>query len=106
MFLTYEELQADCVACVKRMGIFLGCSPTLLEKHAHRIVDKCSFDRLSNLEVNPKGTMQSTRASNSLFFREGKVGEWKKHFTPEMEERIYREIEQKLNKEGLLFKYS
>ena len=25
------------------------------------------------------------------------MGEWKKHFTPQMEERIYLEIEQKLN---------
>jgi len=103
MFLSYEDLQEDCVVWVKRIGAFIGCSPLLLEEHAQRIVDKCSFDNLS--KVNPTGNVHQN-ARNSDFFREGKVGEWIKHFTPEMQERIHREIEQKFDDEGFHFTFS
>lgn len=105
MFVTYEDLQADCVGWVKRMGVFLGCSTSLLEENAQKIADKCSFDTLCNLQVNRKGKVGTRKygMKNAFFFREGKVGEWKKHFTPQMEERIYLEIEQKLSDQGLHF---
>lgn len=107
MFLTYEELQADCLGCVKRLGIFLGCSPHLVQENAEGVVEKCSFGSLSKLDVNRTGRVWENKIgiSNAHFFREGKVGEWKKYFTPQMEKRIYREIEQKLNEEGIHFTY-
>lgn len=105
MFVTYEDLQVDCVGWVKRLAVFLGCSTPLLEENAQRIAEKCSFDALSNLQVNRKGKVGTRKygMKNAFFFREGKVGEWKKHFTPQMEERIYSEIEQKLSEHGLHF---
>lgn len=105
MFVTYEDLQADCVGWVKRLGLFLGCSTPLLEENAQKIAEKCSFNVLSNLQVNKKGKVGTRKygMKNAFFFREGKVGEWKKHFTPQMEERIYSEIEQKLISHGLHF---
>lgn len=105
LFVTYEDLQADCVGWVKRLGLFLGCSTPLLEENAQKIAEKCSFDALSNLQVNRKGKVGTRKygMKNAFFFREGKVGEWKKHFTPQMEERIYSEIEQKLSSHGLHF---
>jgi len=108
MFVTYEDLQADCVGCVKKLGLFLGCSPQLVDENAAIIVEKCSFQSLSTLEVNKTGRVLENKfgTPNHAYFREGKVGEWKKHFTPQMEERFYLEIEQKLNDEGLHFKYS
>lgn len=108
MFLTYEDLQDDCVGWVKKLGLFLGCSPQLVEENAAIIVEKCSFQSLSTLEVNKTGRVLENkyRIPNHSFFSEGKVGEWKKHFTPQMEERIYLAIEQKLNNEGLYFKYN
>lgn len=99
MFVTYEDLQADCVGWVKRMALFLGCSSPLLEDNAQIIAEKCSYDTLRNLQVNRKGKVGTLKYGMM-------VGEWKKHFTPQMEERIYLEMEQKLNNEGLNFKYS
>eukprot|EP00253_Pinus_taeda_P021490 PITA_21490 len=108
MFVTYEDLQADCVGCIKKLGLFLGCSPQLVEENVVVIVEKCSSQSLSIAEVNKtsRGLENKIRMPYHSFFREGKVDEWKKHFTPQMEERTYLEIEQKLNNEGLHFKYS
>lgn len=107
MFVTYEDLQADCVGWVKKLGIFMGCSPRLVEENAERVVQICSFDSLSNMEGNKSGiALENTlRMRNAHLFRKGKVGDWKKYFTPEMEERIYRDIEQKLNNEDIHLTY-
>ena len=34
LFVTYEDLQADCMGWVKRLGLFLGFSTPLLEENA------------------------------------------------------------------------
>ena len=59
------------LACVKRIRAFLGCSPTLLEDHAQRIVDKCSFNGKSNLEANRRRELENFNVSfsNSKFSR-------------------------------------
>ena len=59
LFVTYEDLQADCVGWVKRLGIFLGCSTALLEENTERIADKCNFNTLSNLKVNKRGKVET-----------------------------------------------
>nr|GEX48622.1 putative P-loop containing nucleoside triphosphate hydrolase [Tanacetum cinerariifolium] len=84
LFLTYEEMKMDPTENVKRLAKFLGC-PFTEEEEANgaveEIVSLCSFENLS--EVNKHGTL-SIGIPNHAFFREGKVGDWMNHLTPEM----------------------
>ncbi|KAG6420979.1 hypothetical protein SASPL_117525 [Salvia splendens] len=51
MFVTYEELKEDTKSHVRRIGEFLGC-PFGGEEEVEKIVERCSFDILSNQEIN------------------------------------------------------
>ena len=65
----------------------------------HKVIELCSFENLSNLEVNKNGSMRESSASvieNKIFFRQGKIGDWKNILTTEMVEQIDGIIEQKL----------
>ncbi|KAF9672369.1 hypothetical protein SADUNF_Sadunf11G0034500 [Salix dunnii] len=69
------------------------------EGEVQKIVSLCSFEKLSNLEVNKNGTHSldtSIAVKNSAFFRKGEIGDWEKHLTPEMGARLDDIMEQKL----------
>ncbi|KAB5533982.1 hypothetical protein DKX38_017068 [Salix brachista] len=83
LFLTYEEMKKDTAA---------------------HIVSMCSFEKLSNLEVNINGTHSldtSIAVKNSAFFRKGEIGDWENNLTPEMGARLDDIMEQKLKGSGL-----
>eukprot|EP00252_Welwitschia_mirabilis_P015153 TRINITY_DN33348_c0_g1_i1.p1 TRINITY_DN33348_c0_g1~~TRINITY_DN33348_c0_g1_i1.p1 ORF type:complete len:317 (+),score=39.63 TRINITY_DN33348_c0_g1_i1:73-1023(+) len=106
LWLTFEDLQEDCVGCVLRMGRFLGCEMELMERNASSIVDKCGIERLA--EVNKKGGMDFSGTGfvpKFAFFRRGNSGEWKKYVSAEMEARIKEEIEKPLEEHGIHFRY-
>ncbi|KAL3504478.1 hypothetical protein ACH5RR_034319 [Cinchona calisaya] len=70
-----------------------------MEQGPQRIVELCSSENLSNLEVNKIGKIQSFRTpieiDNSAFFRKGITGDWKNHQTDEMKETRDQITEQK-----------
>ncbi|KAG5234936.1 flavonol sulfotransferase [Salix suchowensis] len=107
LFLTYEEMKKDTAAHVKKLAEFMGCSFTLEEEEegeVQKIVSMCSFDKLSNLEVNKNGTHSLDTliaVKNSAFFRKGEIGDWKNNLTPEMGARLDDIMEQKLKGSGL-----
>ncbi|ERN18614.1 hypothetical protein AMTR_s00065p00160860 [Amborella trichopoda] len=104
MFLTYEEMIADTKDVVKRVAAFLG-RPVEEEKEVEKIVEICSFEKLSNLEVNKSEEKTSKRRyPNSVFFRKGAVGDWMNHLTPEMIERLDHITQQKLQGSGFDFR--
>eukprot|EP00252_Welwitschia_mirabilis_P017800 TRINITY_DN3955_c0_g1_i1.p1 TRINITY_DN3955_c0_g1~~TRINITY_DN3955_c0_g1_i1.p1 ORF type:complete len:345 (+),score=20.57 TRINITY_DN3955_c0_g1_i1:31-1035(+) len=108
LWLSYEELQSDCMGCVLKMGRFMGLPSDLVEKNATSVVENCSFERLSNAEVNKIGVTKGIPPNafhNSFFFRDGKRGGWKQHFSAQMEERVYNDIELKLETAGIHFHY-
>ncbi|KAI7754875.1 hypothetical protein M8C21_025134 [Ambrosia artemisiifolia] len=84
LFLTYEEMSTNTTNIVKRLAEFLGY-PFTEEEEAKGVVQEivmlCGFDNLS--EVNKHGNIREG-IPNSVFFREGKVGDWKNHLTDEM----------------------
>ncbi|KAJ0809063.1 putative Sulfotransferase domain, P-loop containing nucleoside triphosphate hydrolase [Helianthus annuus] len=88
MFLTYEDMKMDTPKYLRRLAKFLGY-PFTEEEEAkgmvEDIVSLCSFDNLS--KVNKHGSL-SIGIPNYAFFREGKVGDWRKHLTTEMSETL------------------
>ncbi|KAL0909359.1 hypothetical protein M5K25_020218 [Dendrobium thyrsiflorum] len=94
LFLKYEDMKADPEANVRRMAEFMG-RPFSVEEEMNgmvgEIVRLCSFEKLSQLEVNKvgvRGKEFGLAIKNSSFFRNGKVGDWREHLTEEMAEKL------------------
>ncbi|CAL5197108.1 unnamed protein product [Lathyrus oleraceus] len=105
MFLKYEEMKMKPYFYLKEIAKFLEC-PFSQEEESKGVVDDilnlCSFDKLSNLEVN-KTEKVSFDVENKYFFRLGQIGDWKNHLTTEMIEHINSITEKKLVKHELSF---
>ena len=107
VFIKYEDLKNETIYYVKKMAEFMDY-PFSLEEEVNGVVENiinlCSFENLSSLEVNQSGPMQFLSGivgENNAFFRKGKVGDWKNHLTPEMATRLDQITEQKLSSSGL-----
>lgn len=95
LFLTYEEMLADRVGCIKRVAKFMGeeyaqkleKDPTMLEN----IVKYSSFDYMKQkLEfIIPTGQ----GAQKIDFFRKGIVGDWKNDFSESQTARLREKME-------------
>ncbi|KAH7569951.1 hypothetical protein ACOSP7_017844 [Xanthoceras sorbifolium] len=105
LFLKFEELKQEPALHLRRLAEFLGC-PFSPEEEASGLVDSilklCSFDNLSNLEVNKTGILSSGEEYKA-FFRRGEVGDWKNHLTSEMIQRMDKITEEKMQASGLKF---
>ncbi|GLJ37181.1 hypothetical protein SUGI_0754300 [Cryptomeria japonica] len=106
LFLTYEDMKVDSLSHIKKIADFLGQS-SLTEEDIRYIDSQCSFQFLSTLDVNRNGklNMKNTNVSNRSFFRKGEVGDWKNHFTPDMNSRMDLAVENKFQEAGLFLKY-
>jgi len=70
LFLTYEEMKIDTAAHVKKLAEFMGCSFTFEEEEegeVQKIISMCSFEKLSNFEVNKNGKHRPVRTHQLLF---------------------------------------
>ncbi|KAG8381913.1 hypothetical protein BUALT_Bualt05G0022200 [Buddleja alternifolia] len=108
LFLKYEDLKEDITFNVKKIAEFIGCPFSLEEENLGKIEEIsrfCSFESLSNLEVNKSG-MFLGRTKNSSYFGKGEVGDWTNYLTSTMAERIKKLTESKLEGSGLMFKYN
>ncbi|XP_022727108.1 cytosolic sulfotransferase 5-like [Durio zibethinus] len=105
LFLKYEEIKEQPKAQLMRLAQFLG-RPFTPEEETSGAVDGilklCSFDNLSNLEVN-KTRKLSSGEDCKAFFRRGEVGDAKNHLTPHMMEKLDQITEEKLHGFGLTF---
>ncbi|KAG5603627.1 hypothetical protein H5410_025119 [Solanum commersonii] len=105
IFFMYEEIKEQPKIQIKCLAEFLECPFPIKEENCG-VVDEilriCSFENLSNLEVNTNGKLSSGE-ENKVFFRKGKVGDWKNYFTIEMNEKLNHIIEQKFEGSGLRF---
>ncbi|KAB2032970.1 hypothetical protein ES319_D05G415800v1 [Gossypium barbadense] len=108
MFLKYEELVEDTVLYLKKIAEFMGYPFSSEEQQQgvpENIVQLCSFDNLSGLEVNKTGKhcegQGNLEMENNIFFRKGKVGDWKNYLTTEMAQRFDQRTMQKLSGSGL-----
>ncbi|KAF5199537.1 Cytosolic sulfotransferase [Thalictrum thalictroides] len=105
LFLKYEEIKAEPKVHLNRLAEFLGY-PFSLEEEKLGVVDEilnlCSFDSLSNLEVNRMGKL-STGEDNKAFFRKGEVGDSGNYLTPMMIQHLDVITENKFIGSGLEF---
>ncbi|OMP01653.1 hypothetical protein COLO4_11696 [Corchorus olitorius] len=90
LFLKYEHVKRETSASVRKIGEFLDL-PFSAEEENEGIVEKivhlCSFENLSNLDVNKNVNEEKQRGhliKNPEFFRKGQVGDWMNHLTHEM----------------------
>ncbi|XP_016548651.2 cytosolic sulfotransferase 9 isoform X1 [Capsicum annuum] len=103
-----QEVKTQPKLHLKRLAEFLEC-PFSIEEENHGVVDQivrmCSFENLSNLEVNKNGKSSASEMEYKVFFRKGEVGDWTNYFTTEMTEKLNHIIEQKFEGSGLRFLY-
>ncbi|MFS7904020.1 putative Sulfotransferase domain, P-loop containing nucleoside triphosphate hydrolase [Helianthus anomalus] len=93
----------DTMNNVKRLAKFLGC-PFTEEEEAkdavQGIITLCSFENLS--EIHKHGNFRDDMP-NKLFFREGKVGDWRSHLTDGMSHVLDEITEEKFHDLGISF---
>lgn len=95
---------ADPLGIVKRVADFVGHPFTKDEERegvGKKIVDLCSFTKLTGLDVNKKREGGSKFDINHTFFRKGLAGDWKNHLTAEIAERVDTITRLKLEGSGL-----
>ncbi|KAJ9129628.1 hypothetical protein P3X46_033761 [Hevea brasiliensis] len=102
LFLKYEDLKKEPKVQLRKLSEFLGC-PFSQKEETCGVVDEilnlCSFDNLSNLEVNKTRKLPSGE-ENCTFFRRGETGDSMNHLAAEMLEKMDPITEQKLNSCG------
>ncbi|KAM7251690.1 hypothetical protein ACFE04_023573 [Oxalis oulophora] len=112
LFLKYEAMKEDALSQVKKLAEFLGYPFTKEEEEEEEeeengviqeIVKLCSFENLSNLQVNKTGSTVHNFVENKLYFRKGEIGDSKNHLTPDMMELIDKVTEEKLSGTGFTF---
>ena len=111
LFLKYENLKNEPVFYVKEMAKFMGYPFSLEEETKgmiENIVDLCSFENLSKLEVNKSGWLHGRPylIEKNAFFRKGEIGDWKNYLKPMMVSRLDEITEHKFRSSGLTFNVS
>ncbi|XP_038718471.1 flavonol sulfotransferase-like [Tripterygium wilfordii] len=107
LFLKYDEMRKEPQLHIKRLAEFMGYPFSMEEDQngaVQNIINICSFDHLSNLEVNRNGKCFEGPPAvipNSAFFRKGSVGDWKNHLTVEMAARFDSIMDLKFSGSGL-----
>ncbi|MFS7956292.1 putative flavonol sulfotransferase-like protein [Helianthus anomalus] len=107
LFLKYEDLKRKPTSNVKRLAEFIGHPFSVNEEKAgvvDNIIKLCSFENLSNLEVNKTGKPEGGSLENRLYYRKAEDGDWKNYFTDEMKEKIDKLTDEKLGHTGLVLK--
>ena len=75
----------------------------LSEDVIRRIAEQCSFNGMKKNASSFSIPTKNDKAAPLL--RKGQVGDWKNHFTPELNERFEKEVLSKLQGSGLEFDF-
>ncbi len=95
LFVQYEDMQRDVTDVIWKVAMFLGKS--LTGEQLERIKEYTRFDCMKkNDMVRPIPTPHM-----ELFFRKGKVGDWRNYFTQEQSDYVEKEANAKLKPLGL-----
>ena len=94
---------------MERFAKFIGYGFSMNEKRedvAKKIVELCSFQSLSKLEVHRTGEysiFSFVVMENKKYFRKGELGDWKNCLNAKMKERLDQITTQKFRGSGLAF---
>nr|GMD34064.1 flavonol sulfotransferase-like [Ipomoea batatas] len=110
-FVRYEDLKTEPVFQVNRLAEFVGWPFSEEEENegvVQKITDLCSFDKLSNLEVNKNGSYirklpmgRTVSVIHNAYFRKGEIGDSNNHLSEEMREIMDQITEDKFKEIGL-----
>lgn len=100
LFLKYEDLKKDLQSNVRIISEFLNKS--LSEEVINLITEQCTF---KGMMKNVQSFLLGGKVEGPKFLRKGMVGNWKEHFTPELDERFEKEVLEKLKGSGLEFDF-
>lgn len=88
----------DLVSSIRAIAEFLN--KPLSEEVIQRIAHQCSFEGMAK---NPASYQVFPNVDAISFLRKGDIGDWKKHFTAELNEQFETEFVAKAREHGLEF---
>ncbi|KAG6686397.1 hypothetical protein I3842_11G016300 [Carya illinoinensis] len=115
LLLKYEEMKEQPITHLKKIIEFLDCPFSLKEEKKGKMNDilkLCSFDNLSNLNVNKSGKwhipdhnsiLLCQGVDNAAFFHQDNTRDWVNYLKPKMAEKLDHIIEEKSLGIGLEF---
>jgi hypothetical protein len=102
LFLTYEDLHKDLAKEVRRIAEFLG--KELTSEQVSAIVAHTSFDRMRANPMTNASKMPKVPGETD-FMRKGQVGDWKRYFSADQNDRMDAWIAEHLKSEKLPLVY-
>lgn len=101
LFVTYEELHQEPCHTIRKISEFLG--RRLQPEEEDVILEHCSFSFMSqsnmvNYSLLSKEIMDHSKGK---FLRKGVVGDWREHFTPELDKKFNAVYQSKMGDSGL-----
>lgn len=100
LFLKYEDLQKDLLSNVRIIADFLN--KPLSDDLANLIAEQCTF---KGMMKNMQSYLLRGKEDGPKLLQKGVVGNWREHFTPELNERFEKEVLAKLKGSGLEFDF-
>lgn len=103
LYISFEEMKADLRGVIRRVADFLG--KKLSDEQMEQLYEHLHFD---NFKKNPYVNFDLFRqfgmfSESGNFVRKGKTGDWKNHFTPEMDARMNAWMKERLQGTDLTF---
>lgn len=102
-FMFFEDMKRDLRGEILKVATFLGKS--LSDEQLGKLAEHLHFDNFQKNESvnNESGKKTGAMNQDGHFIRKGKTGDWKNHFSPELNERIDKWIETNLAGTDLTF---
>ncbi|KAK4026522.1 hypothetical protein OUZ56_015517 [Daphnia magna] len=102
-FMFFEDMKKDLKGEISKVATFLNQSPT--DEQLDKITEHLRFDNFQQNEAvnNEAGKKMGWLNPDGRFIRKGKTGDWKNHFSPELNSRIDQWIEKNLARSDLKF---
>lgn len=102
-FMFFEDMKRDLRGEILKVATFLGKS--LSDEQLEKLAEHLHFDNFQKNESvnNESGKKTGAMNEDGHFIRKGKTGDWKNHFSPELNKRIDKWIETNLVGTDLTF---
>lgn len=101
LFVTYEELHQEPRRTIRKISEFLG--RRLRPEEEDVILEHCSFSFMSQSNMVNYSLLSKEIIDHSKgkFLRKGVVGDWREHFTPELDKKFNAVYQSKMGDSGL-----